>query len=348
MLFLEKWIENALKSSRSFDPNQRLSGMEYLGVDRVSLTNYGLSKQDQDRVYRAIFVYSKGIHDITRSFKSVGNLTQKLWTAFLFAFENLEPKSAEILAQEVKREHLDRIQEGILQHKEKAEEMKEEIDTLSSGLVETKLFAEDLEAKLSFEQASNELLRERLADAHSSLDQLMKNFEQEKTQRCEAEELLRARVGELSKMRSENNYLRYQFKSYKDSSQKLEVDFSHQSLVNEGLKQSLETQIMKLQSLATDARVAEIRIQEFTEEIARLNGSLQMASDGCDKYRLEATSMRILLGSTSASQASCFNLLKKSIQLLLRYDESLRKCRIHNQILIFCNCFNVLIEFFCY
>lgn len=94
---IESWINETLKDAEHLDipgvvvkPEHKNPISRY-GLDRLSLTNAGITNEQVDRVYRGLFVYSIGFYEmLQRSLEHAGNkyiLLSSMWRVFAILLE---------------------------------------------------------------------------------------------------------------------------------------------------------------------------------------------------------------------------------------------------------------------
>lgn len=70
---MEAWIEDTLQEAEHFEipgaivkPKHKKPIARY-GIDRLTLANGGISDETIDRIYRSLFVYSVGFHELIKT-----------------------------------------------------------------------------------------------------------------------------------------------------------------------------------------------------------------------------------------------------------------------------------------
>lgn len=70
---MESWIDDTLQEAEHFDipgvivkPKQKKPITRY-GIDRLTLSKGGISDEMIDRIYRSLFVYSVGFHELIKT-----------------------------------------------------------------------------------------------------------------------------------------------------------------------------------------------------------------------------------------------------------------------------------------
>ena len=69
---LENWIDETLQDAEHLDipgvilrPENQKPSVRY-GIDRLALVNAGIQPETVERIYRSLFVYSVGFHELVR------------------------------------------------------------------------------------------------------------------------------------------------------------------------------------------------------------------------------------------------------------------------------------------
>jgi len=87
-LTTEQWLNNMLRKTKNFDKETPL---ESCGIERKEFLKTGMSNNEVDRIYRAIYVYSVGFHDCIREIMTQSNqseLVANVWNAYSSILEN--------------------------------------------------------------------------------------------------------------------------------------------------------------------------------------------------------------------------------------------------------------------
>jgi len=165
----------------------RMQGLSQFGIDAASLERLGLDSQSADRVYRAMFVYSQGLHAVLQEAVGKSKCSSQallvLWRAFTTVLEHAgqsEEQGAESLAA--------LIQRGNEEEKAKIEE-KARTEKSSLQVQNQKLTADRRELQLEVQRLREDELRLRNDNEMYRNDHhvAMSKYEREIKQRVDSE-----------------------------------------------------------------------------------------------------------------------------------------------------------------
>lgn len=166
-------------------------------VDRMTLMNSGLSGDEVDRIYRALFVYSVGFFEHLRKIlsntKKNFQILTSIWKVFQVLLEYCCKTDYRILIAEITAKHEKEVRELQSSYKEKIEAVENAMKTMKSNM-------ETMEAKmdeLEKEKQKEKQLRLKLEEEYM---QNTKNHEEEVKLRLKFE-------GKFNTMMSEHREL---------------------------------------------------------------------------------------------------------------------------------------------
>jgi hypothetical protein len=127
---VESWLEETL--TRAFKLRGTGSSLCQLGIDRNHLQAAGLQKQNQDQLYRSLYVFSSGTHDILDHYKCFSpDLPPKLWDVMTKLLEHCEEENTTMYQNTLRREYQDRVDTVIQMQGSLMQKMKDDIEGLS-------------------------------------------------------------------------------------------------------------------------------------------------------------------------------------------------------------------------
>lgn len=180
---VEIWVEKALGKTLPVAnvTERRAPALVTFGIDRSTLGQQGLDKCQQERLYRLLFVYSKGFHDALGSLTKSSNIASvqtamNCWQAFVRLVEFCEPKITNMITREMKRAHNEHI--NVLQQTQQLRDVRteEQFDTLKRQINITNLeaisYKEQLEQQKLSSNAVMGSLEARVKYADVEIEQL--------------------------------------------------------------------------------------------------------------------------------------------------------------------------------
>ena len=172
---MENWIDDTLQEAEHFDipgviikPMQKKPISRY-GIDRLTLSKGGISDDTIDRIYRSLFVYSVGFHELMKTCLQHTNnryeLITSIWKVFAILLEYSWKSDYNMLIEEVNKENelkMKQMEEDfntkIKNLKEDESNLKKEMDLMqkySSVLERDKLTEKNMRTKLEEELLQN-------------------------------------------------------------------------------------------------------------------------------------------------------------------------------------------------
>jgi hypothetical protein len=117
---LETWINETLQDAEHLDipgvilkPEHKNPISRY-GIDRMSFSNAGIPTELVDRVYRALFVYSVGFHELVKKLlqhtEKKYTLITSVWKVFAILLEYCCRTDYRMLISEISKEHKNEIE----------------------------------------------------------------------------------------------------------------------------------------------------------------------------------------------------------------------------------------------
>lgn len=87
------------------DPRPKSDALEKLGLDRVSLHHAGISVALVERLYRALYVYTSGLHSLMREIgQKDSHLMINIWALFVFLLEKCDQESYQMTISQLTKE----------------------------------------------------------------------------------------------------------------------------------------------------------------------------------------------------------------------------------------------------
>jgi len=241
---IENWLNHTLGAAHNkpkadagdvtAGAGNRMQGLSQFGIDAAALERLGLDSKSAERVYRAMFVYSQGLHAVLQEAvgksKSSSQALLVLWRAFTTVLEHAgqsEEQGAESLAALVQRGN----------EEEKAR-IKHEFDTQMST-VQTQLqrvVTERRDLQFEIQRLREDELRLRNDNEMYKNDHqvAVSKYEREIKQRVDAEvrflEKTRwadALQEDLNKERKQNMHLAMQLQDATTEREKVQVEVDH-------------------------------------------------------------------------------------------------------------------------
>lgn len=152
---------------------EKKSIVNQYGIDRLSLNSAGIPEETIDRVYRCLFVYSTGFHQLlTKLMKHTEGkyrVIKNIWKTFAVLLEYWWKTDYDSLLKDIEKDYQEQQEETEHKFINEIEELKEEKQGLLHAIneleaVKTKLEREAFNQKLSKEKVDKEfaLLRENI------------------------------------------------------------------------------------------------------------------------------------------------------------------------------------------
>ena len=115
---MEKWVSSTLKDAHNLNiPKVIIKGgtepLERYHIDRKTLNEFGFRRENTDRLYRALFVYSLGfhqfVHNITKDLPDSFNVMTAIWKVFLILLEYCNKVDYDLMLNKVSSRHKDEL-----------------------------------------------------------------------------------------------------------------------------------------------------------------------------------------------------------------------------------------------
>ena len=258
---LPRWLDKVLLSSMSSDEKEvahtaGLTPAAYFGVDRENLGKLQIDKKSQDRIYRALFVYSSGIHEVIRenTLAEVKHMAvYKLWNVFLRVLENCDPVHTQLILNahetEQGRYFLDLVSTQRIRLKNLISEndgRREDIVRLTTELQSTQ---KELDFVQSSEQEKSEHLKQRTAE-------LMESFSDERSRRITAEAIVESQKEIINDLTYKNQVLNDRIATIRES---LKISMSEAYQYQESCKTiQSEVDTLTAELAANDMRLSDL------------------------------------------------------------------------------------------
>ncbi|CAD8079001.1 unnamed protein product [Paramecium sonneborni] len=274
----EQWIIDTLAM------DVRFKTMEEVGISRHQLMGRGLKKDTIDRIYKGLYVYSKGFNELLNQCIGEDILLVKglIWKVFLILLERYNSSDYQMIIQQLIEQHFKEVkqvikdnevigiqnqdlQNKLLEQSEKQEEqiqnhnkieqnLKNQLDILNNRYLLADDAAErELEKRFRLENKTG-LIRQQFSELVCKqqllLDELQYLNKQLKQKQNQNEDLLEERqnfLKRIEKLNEENNLLKISIIDYTST-----VSLKNQLLKNsDELISKLQNQIIKQQHQAT-------------------------------------------------------------------------------------------------
>jgi hypothetical protein len=193
---IERWLNHALgqagskptaqsEGARASTTAKQNHGLAHFGIDVASLEKIGLDAASAERVYRAMFVYSQGLHAVLQEAvgraKSSPQALLVLWRAFTTVLEHAgESEHADSLAALVQRGNEEEHQRVEVSLQEKISGLQAQVEKLAA---DRRLNQEEVQRYREDEMR----LRNESEMYRNEHEVVMKKYEQEIKQRIDAE-----------------------------------------------------------------------------------------------------------------------------------------------------------------
>jgi golgin subfamily B member 1 len=141
---METWIEDTLHEAEQFEipgvivkPRHKNPIARY-GIDRLTLARGGISDETIDRVYRSLFVYSVGFHELMKTClehtKNRYELITAIWKVFAILLEYCCKSDYKMLVEEIHIQNEQKLKQMEVEYNHKLEEMKEDERNLKNEM----------------------------------------------------------------------------------------------------------------------------------------------------------------------------------------------------------------------
>eukprot|EP00826_Nyctotherus_ovalis_P014173 TRINITY_DN13923_c0_g1_i5.p1 TRINITY_DN13923_c0_g1~~TRINITY_DN13923_c0_g1_i5.p1 ORF type:complete len:321 (-),score=55.49 TRINITY_DN13923_c0_g1_i5:284-1246(-) len=189
---LEEWINTILKTIEiSAIPKQLLSKeaaspLFKFGIDRKQLMNFGVGEEMIDRIYRALFVYTIGFHELLKSNLSGEainfGIISNIWKVYALLLEHACELDYKLLIGEsivsllviVLREHKQEIDRIEVEFAERLEKKKETEARLVIDIEENQKYVKQLEKERDTYKISKKRMESEILQSNQRHDEEVK------------------------------------------------------------------------------------------------------------------------------------------------------------------------------
>jgi predicted nucleic acid-binding Zn-ribbon protein len=266
---IEKWLENTLSFSLHKLSHSNASAMEQMKIDRAQLVQQGLTKQEQDRIYRSFFVYTNGIHEIMESVDPTLSMT--LWDVFMRLLENCDPNHSELYSIFLQQKHDEKLAEAVKAQKTELDKAMEMCAQLSKATAQSELKCMSLENKVKRDKIYYESM---FAVTQNKVTSLQQQLATEKAVRealegavadgTQSTTVCGRKIGELSGIKTAQAKV---LAENKTQISELQREVTH-------LKRTLASAETKLKTVAESDNVAKLKIREQQGEAVELRAEI--------------------------------------------------------------------------
>ena len=287
---LETWLNETLQDAQHLDIPGVITKPEHknpisrYGIERHGLMNAGLSAEDVDRIYRALFVYSVGFFEhlkkVSANTKHNYQLLTALWKVFAVLLEYCCKTDYRLLICEVTAKHERETRELVQSYKEKIRERDGAMKTMKANM---ETMEENMD-ELAKEKEQEKQLRLKLEEEYM---QNTKNHEEEVKLRLKFE-------GKFNNMQSEHreltiHYGRTKTELEKASKELLDLAAEHRAYAQElkEYKKRATEQEGVIDSLKEWKENAEKELRKKNFLLESAQSAKAAANDKCDLFQYD-------------------------------------------------------------
>lgn len=287
---LETWLNETLQDAVHLDipgvitkPEHKNPVSRY-GIERMALMNAGLSGEDVDRIYRALFVYSVGFFEhlrkVSANTKHNYQLLTAIWKVFAVLLEYCCKTDYHLLICEVSAKHERETKDLHQSYKEKIREREGAMKTMKANM---ETMEENMD-ELAKEKEKEKQLRLKLEEEYM---QNTKNHEEEVKLRLKFE-------GKFNNMQSEHreltiHYGRTRVELEKATKELLELAEEHRVYTQQlkASKKRVTEQEVLLDSLKEWKENAEKQLRKTNFLLESAQSAKAAANDKCDLFQYD-------------------------------------------------------------
>lgn len=292
---------------------KQAQGLAHFGIDNAALERLGLDHQAADRVYRAMFVYSQGLHAVLQ--EAVGRAKNSwsallvLWRAFQAVLEQAgqsDEHGSESLAALVQRGNEEKKERVEGQFRDQIKALQAQVERLTRELRSSKdelqrvkedemrMRNESEKYKTDFESTEKryEVELKKRGDAEvkyldkvRECEALEKNLNKKEEENLDLKERLYEELASNAKARQENDILTNQNKVLDGQVQSLRQQVQEASIYKQRLEQQVG--LLKQQMEQTMAKTAELQDQLDIEQEANKKLTEQISLEQRQCRRME-------------------------------------------------------------
>ncbi|CAI2368650.1 unnamed protein product [Moneuplotes crassus] len=299
---IEQWLNDTLESADSLKlPKQLLKEnsriINQYGIDRLSLNNAGIPEEVIDRIYRCLFVYSTGFHQLlTKLLKHTNGkykIIKNIWKTFSVLLEYCCKTDYDSLLQDIEKDFENQKEETEHKYEHEIESLKQEKESLILAMDQL----EDLKEKLEKEAFNHRKSKERIERDYLILKE---NLETEVRMRMEFEEKLNKVHASNRNLKAERDrYFKYYEKIQrrnKEADDELD-DFKSQlnelALYKAETAQKLEQMQQNLKKVKRELDVSQNNYKIYEEKYSQIQKKFMTAQSEISDYEEKAKLMKL-------------------------------------------------------
>jgi hypothetical protein len=277
---LQKWLDKVLHSSMTVYEKDTahhsggLTASQYFKIDRDSLSQRTLDKRAIDRIYRSLYVYSTGIHQIVRECSQPDTekvVTYTLWNVFIRLLEHCDPAHSQLLLKAHETEQGEYLLNIIDKYKEQVQR------TTAQGEYFHNLFKET-DTKLTEKTECLDKLTLEFDDYKKQAEEqhrsLRESFAEEHEARIQAESTIAGMRVQITEMQRTNEYLKERVTILKDGMH-TSMDESYR------FQESSKLYFKSATDLSFSLQQSEARVRDLNE---KLENEFRQRMDWMDKH----------------------------------------------------------------
>ncbi|GBG92054.1 hypothetical protein CBR_g54309 [Chara braunii] len=267
-------------------------GLEEFGLGRAELLKKGLTLRQIERMYRLLFVYSVGQHDMIRELVGAFPQRSKLVSNFWRAYASLCERSLKIQFKSEVAELLEERENALLQLNHLRERLAEAMDRLSLYTLRVTAMEEETrigESKQRESAAKEEKLRTELGEARAEYEDLMAKYTNVVRHRSmlfaqlheknRAIEAMGAEVGLARKERADTARLQREREQNAKRVELLERELHVKAEEAENMRSRAELIRGRLNLALRDIAVRDQRLGEAAADCSRLAGAIKSGNE---------------------------------------------------------------------
>jgi hypothetical protein len=152
---IEEWLNetldsvNDLKLNKKILQNDKKRPINQYGIDRISLNNAGIPEEVINRIYRCLFVYSTGFHQLISKLLQHTDgkyrVIKNIWRTFAVLLEYCCKTDYDSLLDDIEREYREKQEDIENSFKDEIESLKNEKVKLTQGVDEMQNYMHEIE-----------------------------------------------------------------------------------------------------------------------------------------------------------------------------------------------------------
>ena len=255
---IEKWLQETLENANDVSiakkilKNDKKSIMAQFGIDRYTFDKSGISRDAIDRIYRCLFVYSTGFHQMLSIIVNKVHVVS-IWKTFTVLLEYCCKTDYQSLFNDLERDYKEKQEETNNKYKEEMEKLVLKIKNLNEVIENMKNKMVKLEKEAYYERQSHE-------KADKEFNQIKDNIESEITLRMKFED-------KLNSIHSINRKLKKRVETMQEKYDLNEAELSNQISKNESLEKELSSLKVYQSEAETKIQIYETKIENQNREL---------------------------------------------------------------------------------